>query len=87
MLLYALICLCLALVGVSWLQFMYLVYLERLDREKKKRLHELELECRDLRQALSAAEIEIAAQRELLANTVVEADDTNEVWADVIEDS
>jgi hypothetical protein len=87
MLLYALICLCLALVGVSWLQFMYLVYLERLDREKKKRLHELELECRDLRQALTAAEIEIAAQRELLANTVVEADDTNEVWADVIEDS
>ena len=87
MLLYALICLCLALVGVSWLQFMYLVYLERLDREKKKRLHELELECRDLRQALTAAEIEIAAQRELIASTVVEADDTNEVWADVIEDS
>jgi hypothetical protein len=87
MLLYALICLCLALVGVSWLQFMYLVYLERLDREKKKRLHELELECRNLRQALTAAEIEIAAQRELIASTVVEADDTNEVWADVIEDS
>lgn len=87
MLLYALICLCLALVGVSWLQFMYLIYLERLDREKKKRLHELELECRELRHALTAAEIEIAAQREMLANAALETEDGNEVWADVIEDN
>jgi hypothetical protein len=86
MLLYALFCLCLALVGVAGLQLMYLFYLERIDMERKKRMHELELECRKLRLDMVKAENEIALQRKLLAEAISPAEDLDEAWADVIED-
>jgi hypothetical protein len=54
--------------------------------ERKKRMHELELECRKLRLDMVKAENEIALQRKLLAEAISPAEDLDEAWADVIED-
>lgn len=85
MLLYVLIGLCLSLAGVAGLQLMYMFYLDRLDKERKKRLHELEIECRRLSTRLAEAKREIASKNELLAVAYPEFED-EEAWADVIED-
>ncbi len=84
MLLYALICLCLALLGVAGLQFLYMFYIERLDRERKKRLHELEVRCRNLTARLEEAEQRIARQQDLINEFYEESGE--EVWADVIDE-
>ena len=44
MLVYVLIGLCLSLAGVAGLQLMYMLYSDRVDKERKKRVHELEVE-------------------------------------------
>ena len=85
MLMYALICLSLALVGIAGLQFTYLFYLDRVDRERKKLIHDLEVECRRLSERLSRAEVTIAEQKRLLEMTNIQFED-GEIWADVIED-
>jgi len=85
MLMYALICLSLALVGIAGLQFTYLFYLDRVDKERKKLIHDLEVECRLLSERLSRAEITIAEQKRLLEMSNIEFED-GEIWADVIED-
>ena len=82
MTIYVLICLCLSLAGVAGLQFFYLAYLERVENEHKKRIHELERQCRFLSNKLYDAELQIAEQSEIINNTYEDAD---EVWADVIE--
>lgn len=84
MLLYVLICLCLALLGVAGLQFLYMFYLDRIDAERKKRLHELEHNCRDLLYRLGEAETRIEEQQALLDSYYEDSD--REVWADVLED-
>lgn len=84
MLLYVLICLCLALLGVAGLQFLYMFYLDRIDSERKKRLHELEHNCRDLLHRLEEAEGRLEEQQELLDSFYEDTD--REVWADVLED-
>lgn len=86
MLLYVLICLCLALAGIAGLQFTYTFYLDRLDRERKKRLHELEAACRRLSLRLEEAELRIARQDELLAVYYQDREEDEEAWADVLED-
>ena len=87
MLQYVLICLCLALAGMAGLQFMYMFYLERIDRERKRRIATLERECRYLRSDLADAESRIAYQDEIIAELSEGMDDAEEeVWADVIED-
>jgi len=83
MLLYFLICLSLSLAGIAGLQLMYTFYLDRLDKERKKRLHELEHECKHLRHLLEEAETTIAEQDQIIA--AVYPDD-EEAWADVIGD-
>lgn len=85
MLLYVLIGLSLALAGVSGLQLTYMMYLDRLDRERRKRVHELEVKCRLLGRRLEEAELEIAEQKRMLEDAYAEEDD-EEAWADVIED-
>ncbi|HEX6279154.1 MAG TPA: hypothetical protein VFZ49_03975 [Pyrinomonadaceae bacterium] len=85
MLTYILIVLCLSLAGVAGLQMAYMFYLDRLDRERKKRLHEVEARCKDLAARLEAAEARIEEQDRLLA-TVYTVSDDGEVWADVIDD-
>jgi len=83
---YVLIGLSLSLAGVAGLQFFYLIYLERIDREQKKRIQELERHSKHLSKRLSQAEQQIAEQDEILENILDEFEDGEEVWADVIED-
>jgi hypothetical protein len=85
MMLYVLIGLCLSLAGVAGLQLMYMFYLDRLDKERKKRLHELEVECRRLVNRLSEAERELKLKTEMLATAFPDLED-EEVWADVIDE-
>lgn len=88
MLLYGLICLSLSLAGVAGLQFFYMAYLDRLDRARKRRIHELEQHCKYLTNRLKAAESQITEQNDLIEAIYdeLEAEDEEEVWADVIED-
>lgn len=83
MLNYVLIGLSLALTGVAGLQMMYLFYLDRMDKERKKRVAELERKCRALNRRLEDAEHRIAEQEELIATLYAENDDP---WADVLDD-
>lgn len=87
MMMYVLIGLSLSLVGVAGMQFFYLAYLERIERERKIRLVELEHKCRYLSARLKDAERQIAEQNEFI-DTIYEEDEIedDEVWADVIED-
>jgi hypothetical protein len=85
MLLYVLICLCLALTGIAGLQMTYMFYLDRIDKERKKRLHELEHQCKVLSARLKEAQAQIEEQGELLKGFYEEYED-DELWADVIED-
>ena len=81
---YALICLSLALLGIAGLQFTYLFYLDRVDKERKKLIHQLEVECRRLSTRLADAEARVAEQDLLLNKLLVETND--EMWADIIEE-
>jgi 16S rRNA C1402 (ribose-2'-O) methylase RsmI len=85
MLLYILICLSLSLAGVAGLQFTYLFYLDRLDKERKKRIHELELQCKSLSRRLHEAEARIDEQNDVLSSFYTD-EEGEEAWADVIED-
>jgi PAB1-binding protein PBP1 len=83
---YVLIGLSLSLASVAGLQFFYMAYLERLDREHKKRIRELERYTKYLTGKLHDAEIRIAEQKNLLEGFFDEFEDEEDVWADVIED-
>ena len=67
MLFYVLIGLCLSLAGVAGLQLMYMFYLDRLDKERKKRLHELETNAERLSSQLAEAESELEMKNDMLA--------------------
>jgi len=82
---YVLIGLSLSLAGVAGLQFFYMIYLERINREQKKRIYELERHSRQLSKRLSGAEQQISQQNEIL-ETMFDEVEEEEVWADVIED-
>ncbi len=86
---YVLICLCLSLAGVAGLQFFYMVYLERIDSERKKRINELERHAKYLAQRLKDAELQLSEQNKMLEAVYDEFEDETgeeEVWADVIEE-
>lgn len=85
MLLYILICLCLSLTGVAGLQLTYMFYLDRIDRERKKRLYELEHQCKVLSARLKEAQMQLDEQAELLKGFCEEYED-EEAWADVIDE-
>ena len=85
MLLYVLIGLCLSLAGVAGLQFTYMFYLDRIDNERKKRLHELEKECRNLTNQLASVQSELKMKNDMLAAAFPEFEE-EEAWADVIDD-
>jgi len=82
---YILITLCLSLAGVAGLQMMYMFYLDRLDRERKKRLHELEIRCKQMGKRLADAESRLAEQDQLIEALYTEPNN-GEVWADVLDD-
>ena len=85
MLLYVLIGLCLSLAGVAGLQLMYMFYLDRLDKERKKRLHELEIEYKRISARLAEAESELEIKNDMLAVAYPEYED-EEAWADLIDE-
>lgn len=85
MLNYVLIGLALALTGVAGLQMMYLFYLDRIDKERKKRLLEMERRCRNLTRRLEEAERRISEQDGLIA-TLYDEEDDDGPWADVLDD-
>jgi hypothetical protein len=87
MLYYVLIGLCLSLVGVAGLQLTYMFYLDRIDRERKKRISELEHRCRDLTQKLALAHEKIDEQEEALDRFDIFRERNEEAWADVIEEN
>jgi 16S rRNA C1402 (ribose-2'-O) methylase RsmI len=86
MMLYVLIGLSLSLAGLAGLQFFYLVYLERMGKEYKKRIHELENHNKYLSHRLADAEQQITDQTALLEVFYEELEDEEEVWADVIDE-
>ncbi|MDQ3800981.1 MAG: hypothetical protein M3384_16285, partial [Acidobacteriota bacterium] len=86
MTMYILIGLSLSLLCVAGLQFFYLMYLERIDRERKARIQELEHHCKYLTARLREVEQQLAEQAELIDAFYEESEDEEEVWADVIED-
>ncbi|HSU25509.1 MAG TPA: hypothetical protein VLI65_05985 [Pyrinomonadaceae bacterium] len=85
MLLYILICVALTLAGVTGLQFTYMFYLERIDAERRKRVAELEKQCRLLTHRLAEAEQQISEQKRILEASYPELED-EEIWADVIDE-
>ncbi len=82
---YVLIGISLSLLGVAGLQFFYLSYLEGLSREHKKRITELELRCMYLNDRLFESDLEIRHQATLIKEQNI-IEETDEVWADVIDD-
>jgi hypothetical protein len=86
MLYYVLICLCLVLTGVAGLQLSYMFYLDRLDKERKKRLQELERRCKILSKRLEDAEAKIELQEAVLDTFYEDKEmESDEVWADIID--
>ncbi len=82
---YVLIGLSLSLSGVAGLQFFYMIYLEKVNREQKKRIHELERHTKYLSKRVNETEKQITEQNEMLETFFDEVDE-EEMWADVIED-
>ncbi len=86
---YVLICLSLSLAGVAGLQFFYMVYLDKLDKDKKRRIYELEKRCQSLSRRLQNAESQVAERDEFINSIYEELDEDEkeeEIWADVIEE-
>ena len=84
---YVLICLCLSLAGAAGLQFFYLAYLEKIDRERKRRISELERHIKYLTRRLAESETQISETEKPLENLFGQVEpDEDEVWADYIED-
>jgi Tfp pilus assembly protein PilN len=80
------------LAGVAGLQLFYLGYLERVGKEQKRRITELEKHSSRLSRRLNEAEDALIQQAEMIqAMEYYEDEDVvvleeEEVWADVIED-
>jgi hypothetical protein len=86
MMMYALICLSLILLGVAGLQFTYLFYVDRLYRERRKYLQDLEYRYARLTARLEHAERRIAEQDDMIALLAGDAPEEDETWEDIIEE-
>ena len=86
MLMYALIGLSLVLVGIAGLQFSYLFYADRLQKERRKHLHDLEQRNATLKLQLAEAHHRIEEQDAIIASLCPETVSEDEAWADVIEE-
>lgn len=87
---YGLILLLFVLLGVAGLQFSYMFYLDRLDRERKAYVRELERRTRRLNEKLERAEETIAQQSAQIVKLLPEClgviDPEEEAWADILEE-
>ena len=86
MLVFVLIGLSLVLAGLAGLQFTYLFYADRLNRERRQHLKDLEKKCARLVRRLEAAETRIREQDELLESAYPGIRKGDEVWAEVIDE-
>jgi hypothetical protein len=86
MLMFALIGLSLALAGLAGLQFTYLFSADRMARERRKHVRQVEQRCARLLAQLNAAEARIREQDELLEAAYPGIRKDGELWADVIEE-
>jgi len=87
MLEYVLIGLSLVLLGIAGLQFTYMFYLERMDRERKKHVRYLERENRRLADSLARAEGRLSDQAAALEQVYPEYTlCEDDAWTDVIEE-
>lgn len=82
---YALICISLILLGVAGLQFTYLFYVDRLYRERRKYLQDLEYRYARLTARLEYAERRITEQQDIIA-TLTGEEFVEEDWEDIIEE-
>lgn len=85
MLFYVVTCVALILTGIAGLQMAYMFYLDRLDKERKKRLRQLERRCKSLAYRLEQAERRIQEQDSLIETIHLGSED-DETWADIIDD-
>ena len=69
-----------SLLGLAATQFFYMNYLERMDRVRKRHIHDLEERCKRLTYRLDVATGRLAEQDKLLEVYMEE----EEVWAEVI---
>lgn len=86
MLVFVLIGLSLVLLGVVGLQFTYMFYVERMYTERRKHMRTLERKTEELTGKLETARQRLMEQDELLKTAYPELRNTEEAWADVIED-
>lgn len=86
MLMYALIGLSLVLTGIVGLQFSYMFYVERIYRERRSYLRDLERRHARLAERLANAERRASEQNDLLETIYPELGKEDEAWADVIEE-
>ena len=92
MAIYFLVGVAIVLAGVAGLQLFYLGYLERLGKEQKRRISELEKHCAHLSRRLNQAEDNLTQQAEIIQameyyeNEEEEIIEEEDIWADVIED-
>lgn len=86
MLMFVLIGLSLVLAGLAGLQFTYLYYADRMMRERRKHVKQVEQRCARLVSQLEAAEARIKQQDELLEAAYPGIRKDGEIWVDVIEE-
>jgi hypothetical protein len=86
MLMFILIGLSLALAGLAGLQFTYLFSADRMARERRKHLKQLEQRCAVFKARLDAAEARIRQQDELLEAAYPGIRRGGETWAEVIDE-
>lgn len=86
MLIYVLICLLFILIGISGFQLAYMFYFDRLDRERKSHVRNLERRALRLASQLRQAEARIAEQERVIERHALTEPVDEEAWADVIEE-
>ena len=83
--LYVVICLAMSMAAVAGLQFFYLAYIEKVMRQHKRRVGELERQNRVLYHRWQDAERTLTGFQNLEAEAV-EIIEEEDVWAEIIED-
>lgn len=83
---FVLIGLSLVLLGVVGLQFTYMFYVERMYTERRKHMRTLERKAEELTGKLETAQQRLLEQDELLKTAYRDLRNTEEAWADVIEE-
>ena len=86
MLMYFLIGLSLVLLGIVGLQFTYMFWVERMYKERRSYLRDLERKYARINQRLIAAERRLSHENELIDTTYSDFGKEDEIWEDVIEE-